>query len=116
MGVCHLEGIASLTELLKSDERARPGIVLIGSFSCPLYVQLLSGIETMAQSMPQFAFYDFIFEPGEHRLHNPELATIISHWRTNRQLSQVMLPSIGKPYTISAYRPALIRSELRRLY
>ena len=116
MCVHHLEELASLTEVLEIDERAKPGVILIGSFSCPLYVQLQSRIDAMAQSMPQFAFYDFIFEHGERPIRNRELAQIVDRWQINPQLSQVLLPSIGKPRTISAYRPEIIRSELRRLY
>ena len=116
MSVCHLEALESLTEVLESDERDRPGVILIGSFSCPLYAHLQPRVEAMAHALPQFAFYDFVVHHGERPIQNRELARIIARWRINPLLSQILLPSIGTPHTISTSQPEKIRSALRRLY
>lgn len=116
MSVCHLEALTSLTEVLESDERARPGIILIGSSSCPPYLDLQPRIEALAQAMPQFAFYDFTVDHGERPIRNPELAEVIAQWQINPLLSQVLLPSTGKPQTISTDKVERIRKALHRLY
>lgn len=116
MSVCHLEGFESLTEVLQSDERARPGMILIGSPSCRPFLDMQSRIEVLAEAMPQFAFYDFTVDHGERRVRNRQLAQLIAQWQINPVLSQVLLPSTGKPQTISTDKEKIIKKALRELY
>ncbi|MCU1720988.1 MULTISPECIES: hypothetical protein [unclassified Pseudomonas] len=116
MSICHLNGTESLAGILESDERDRPGIILIGSSSCPPYVNLQPRIQALAQSMPQFVFYDFTVDHREPSDRKQKLARIIMDWQINPLLSQVLLPSSGKPQTISTNNIERIKKELHRLY
>ncbi len=116
MNVCHLEGTESLVEVLEADERNRPGIILIGSSACVPYLNLRALLDALAQAMPQFAFYNFTVDEHKRSIPKHEMAQILADWKINPQLSQVLLPSSGKPHTISANKVEKIRKELKELY
>ena len=59
MDVRHLKGLDALTRLLESDERDTPGMVLVGSSTCPRSLELQALIRKNAPAFPQFVFYEF---------------------------------------------------------
>lgn len=113
MDTFRLSGLDSLKELLASDDRDRPGVILFESWAC---FELLPEIRRLANTLPQFAFYEFnvddYSDPGQDKV----LTRLLEEWKVTELPAQILLPSNSKPQTLRAKRVDDIEKALRRLY
>jgi len=116
MDTFRLSGLDSLKELLASDDRDRPGVILFESWTSQPCLDLQPRIRRLAQAMPQFAFYEFnvddYSDPGQDKV----LTRLLEEWKVTELPAQILLPSNSRPQTIKATQVDEIRKALQRLY
>jgi len=115
MDVLRLNGLDSLIRLLETVERDRPGLILVGSATSPLSLELREDFHRLAGTLPQFVFYEFDTDacrtPGKDKV----LARLLGTWQAEPPL-QVLLPSNRPPITLRALKSGEIRTALKDLY
>lgn len=116
MGTLQLYDLDSLDELLASDDRDRPGVICFESLTCPPCLELQPGIRSLAQCMPQFAFYEFNVDDYSDPRLDKVLTQLLRKWQVTELPAQILLPSNSRPRTIKATRVGEIRKALYRLY
>lgn len=116
MDVRQLKKIGNLTELLESDERNAPGMVLIGSATCPLSLDLQATIRQKAPELPQFVFYELNIDDYSDPDDDLTLTRLLSEWHADTLPAQILLPSKNRPSVINAVSLAGIKKALHLLY
>ncbi len=115
MEVRRLKTIDSVADLLSSDERGSPGLMLVGSASSPLPPALLTHIKHLAVMLPQFVFYELNLDDYRAPHKAKALQRLLQDWQIDVP-AQVLLPSNRLPTTLHATRGEEIDKALRRLY
>jgi len=115
MDMLRLTRLDSLTRLLETDERERPGLILIGSAASPHSFELRPYIQGLAAHMPQFAFYELDLDDYREPRQARALVRLLKAWRIDSP-SQVLLPSTCPPVTLHATRSEDISKALKHLY
>jgi len=111
-----LQGIDALIQLLETDEREQPGLVLVGSRSCPPCIKLHPLIVELAEQKPTFAFYDFNVDDYAAPELDQALTALFQRWQLQFLPSQILLPSSGRPEVICSSKLAVIEEKLSKLY
>jgi len=115
MDVLRLNGIDSLTRLLETVERDRPGLILVASATSPLSLDLRKELERLAIRMPQFLFYAFDTDDYSDPLQDQALSRLLEDWQIQPP-SQILLPSNRPPIPLHGLKSEEIRTALKDLY
>ncbi|MFJ4371849.1 hypothetical protein ACIP1T_04440 [Pseudomonas japonica] len=115
MDVRRLTSLDSLEALLNTDERERPGLILVGATTVPQTFALLPHIEDLADLLPQFVFYALDLDDYRTPRRAQALNRLLEALHIDAP-AQVLLPSNCPPVTLHATRDEEIDKALKRLY
>ncbi|MHA6193161.1 hypothetical protein ACX3YG_02095 [Pseudomonas wadenswilerensis] len=115
MDVWRLKTIGSVEDLLNTDERGRPGLMLVGSASAPQPPALLTHVQHLAALLPQFVFYELDLDDYRTPHQSMALNRLLQDWQIDVP-AQVLLPSNCLPTALHATRCEEIDKALKRLY
>ncbi|OLS59295.1 hypothetical protein [Pseudomonas putida] len=116
MDVRCLKGLDSLTRLLETDERDTPGMILVGSTTCPLSLELQANIRARAPALPQFVFYELNIDDYSAPGQDLAVTRLLSEWQADGLPAQILLPSNRPPVAINKTSLGEICKALKDLY
>ncbi|MDR0278487.1 MAG: hypothetical protein LBJ37_11445 [Paucimonas sp.] len=115
MDVKRLDTVDSVETLLTTDERGKPGLMLVGCSSAPQPSALLSHVQHLAAMLPQFVFYELDLDDYRAPSDAKALKRLLQDWQIDAP-AQVLLPSNHLPTTLHVTRCQEIDRALKRLY
>ena len=115
MDVRHLDTVDSVETLLTTDERGKPGLMLVGCSSAPHPSSLFTHVRHLAARLPQFVFYELDLDDYRTPADAKALKRLLQDWQIDAP-AQVLLPSNHLPTTLHVTRCEAIDRALKRLY
>lgn len=103
-------------DLLDADERVRPGVIFVGSTSCPSCERMRPLYQRLARWLQAFDFYELNVDDFAEPAWDGWLTALFRDLELQYIPAQILLPSIGAPQVVMIKTPADFRQVLDTLY
>ncbi|NIF17169.1 hypothetical protein [Pantoea sp. Cy-639] len=110
-----LDNLDRFEDLLDDVERARPGVIFVGSSECCVCQDLRDEFRELAAQMHHLDIYDLIAEDFGAQAWNGELKAVFDDIHLKEYPSQILLPRKGKPWVHLERNTSALRAALMAL-